>query len=103
MSSTRIKAGMDTSDRGLWHSFKAPGVVTNSLTGTKSKQGQCLFVFKLELNTLGFKCKGLRSGEREGCTSNTVCGHIFKLTFFPCFDMVNSLLMLVPAFLIQRA
>jgi hypothetical protein len=54
MSSTRIKAGMDTSDHGLSHSFKAPGVVKNSLTGTKSTQVQCLFVFKLELNTLGF-------------------------------------------------
>jgi hypothetical protein len=54
MSSTRIKVGTDTSDHGLSHSFKAPEVVTNRVTGTKSTQVQCLLVFKLELNTLGF-------------------------------------------------
>ena len=44
--------------------------------------------FQLQLNTSGFlivptykKSNGLRSGEREGCTSKTVGGHILVRTF----------------------
>jgi hypothetical protein len=75
---------MDTSDRALLHRFKGPGAVVSDLTGIKNALVKCLFVFELELNSLDVlnvvidkKYKGLRSGERGGCTSKLVCVFLF--------------------------
>jgi hypothetical protein len=87
MLSTCINARMDTSDHGLSHSFKEFEALRRDLQA--SKMPSCSVPsFSVRANYAGtFKCphrqksKGLMSGERGGCTSKIVCGHILILTF----------------------
>jgi hypothetical protein len=45
MSSSFISALVDTSDRGLSHTLKGPGVLANVLTGIINAFVKCLFIF----------------------------------------------------------
>jgi hypothetical protein len=44
VSSIWINACMDMSDHGLFHPYKGPGVVVNSLTSIKNEFVKCLFL-----------------------------------------------------------
>jgi hypothetical protein len=93
MSSTYINAHMDTSDHRLCRPAKGPGVVTNGLTDIKTLWRSVLS-FSIGAVLTGVlsvphrqKYKGVRSGERGGCSSKTQCSWI-------CTDM-NFVLVLL--------
>jgi hypothetical protein len=73
---------MDASDRGLSYYFKGHGAVANYLTGIKKCVGEVSsFAIEAEYTRVlkcphRWKSKGLRSGERGGCTSNV---HLYEL------------------------
>jgi len=87
-----------TSDRGLAHPLKGSGTVEKGLTAMVYALVKCLFRPGTE-HTRVYKCphvwrwKRLKSGDRGGCTSKTVCGNTLTWTFslFSCGEVMKFL------------
>ena len=79
MSPAWINARMDMSEHGLSHPFNGPRADGNGLTGIKNVSAKCLFFLigteytRVSVCPRWQKYEGLRSGERGGCNSKTVC------------------------------
>ena len=73
----------ETSDRGMSHNFIGPGAAANGLRGLKTRWSSvCSFSISSEYTkALSVpqikKTRRIESGERAGCTWNTLCQHVF--------------------------